>query len=164
MDGEDQAAQPRPRNPHAVKQGPEQQAADHMQHDGGDVVAGGRVLEERPLRPERRVGEREEVGAVGIEPELAEPLQRARLHDRVGREQLVVVPEPVAVVGRRINPEARKHDDRGVEQEVAPAAGLRGGRDGFADRKRCGGWACHAVSMLFFPALASRLWSCRAAA
>jgi hypothetical protein len=159
MDGEDQAAQPGPWNPHTVEQGPEQQAADQVQHDGGDVVAGGLVVKERPLCPERRVGERKEVGAIGVEPELGETLERARLHDWVGRDQLVIVPEPVAVVGRRIDPQACEYDDRGVEQEVTPATGFRGRRDGVADRNRCGGWACHAVSMLFFPALASRLWS-----
>jgi hypothetical protein len=47
------------------------------------------------------------------------------LDREVGREQLVVVPEPVGVVHRvadgRIDPQARQHDHGGLQQPVPPA-------------------------------------------
>ena len=108
MHHEHERREPRPGDPHLGQQSPEQKRACDVQKDRGDVVAGGAEAEEGPLGPKGGVGEREVVGAVGVEPQLGERAQAVGRHVRVGGhtvlhrhvlgEQLVVVPEPVAVI------------------------------------------------------------------
>ena len=151
MHGEEDRPEPGARDFHDGKEPPEQQGADRVQHHARHVEARGPWgrwatglhgttrpgihLEKRPLRPQRRVAQREVVGAFRIEPEFGEGGRVIRRHARVGRdamldgrigrEQLVVIPQPIGVVhrmtDRRIDPEACQHDDGGPHQPLLPA-------------------------------------------
>ena len=160
MDGKHESREPGAGNPHLREERPEEQRACDMEQDRGDVVAGGTQAEKGPLRPERRVGERKVIGAVGIEPEFCERLQAVRRNARVGgdpvlhgevlREELVVVPEPVAVVGGRVDPQAREHDHGSPQEKGVPAIHAVGSRR-FPD-----GGTGDEVAVLFNVALTSQ--------
>ena len=121
MNREDNSAQPCPRYFHPRQQQPEQKRSCNVEQDCDHMVAGGGGAEERPLHPERGVGEREVVGAIGIKPEFCEALKRSRLHDGILREELIVVPEPVPVIRGRINPQSCQNDDGRLHKERAAA-------------------------------------------
>ena len=137
MHGEDRGPEPGARHVHHVEQPPQQEGAREVEQHRRQVVARRPHLEERPLHPQGRIAQRKVVGPVGVEPELDERAEvvggRARirrdavLDGGVGREQLVVVPEPAGreerVVDRRVDPEHRQHDDREMQQEFLPAGG-----------------------------------------
>jgi len=105
MHGEDRRTEPGTRKIHYVEEPPEQDRPREVEQHRREVIARRPHLEEGPLEPQGGVAQREVVGAIGVEPELGERADVIRGHvgigrdpvlDReVGREQLVIVPEPV---------------------------------------------------------------------
>ena len=119
MDREQEPGQPSPRDSHHHQQPPQQERSGGMKEDRDDMVAGGVQTEERPLGPERRVGEGEVIGPRRADPKVIEPFERRRLDDGIGGEDRVVVPQPIAVVGRSIDPQDRQEDHSSAEQQIA---------------------------------------------
>ena len=119
MDREQEPGQPRPRDPHHHQQPPQQERSGGMEKDRDGMVAGGVQTEERPLGPERRVGEGEVISPRRADPEVVEPLERRRLDNGIGGEDRVVVPQPIAMVGGGIDPQDRQEDHSPAKQQIA---------------------------------------------
>ena len=118
VDREQRPSQPGPRDPHHHQQPPQQERSTGMEEDRDGVVAGGVEPEERPLGPQGGVGEGEVIGPRGADPEADEPFERRRLDNGIGREDRIVIPQPLAVVRRGIDPQHRQEDQPRAEEQI----------------------------------------------
>ncbi len=77
--------------------------------------------EELPLHPKEAQREGKEIRGRGSEPKPPKSIHRT--HGRIGGNQVVVIPKPLPVINRRVNPEAGEKDERALENEDFPASG-----------------------------------------
>jgi len=136
MDGEEEAAEPGLAQAEAGEQPPDEQGVEGVQRDGDEVIAERVVAEEVPLDPEESFLDRVVFDpTAGREPEFPEAVEVA--HERLVGDVPVVVPEPVAVDGGRVDPQDGEDDGDDAEpaweipaQDFARGCGSRLGRGG----------------------------------
>ena len=97
MDRKEHPAQPGVARPEGFKQAPDQECAEQMQADRGQMVAEQVFVPQVPLDPQRGRFERVVVGCRGSEPD---PPQSRSAVERGIVPDLEIVPQPVAVKGR----------------------------------------------------------------
>ncbi len=104
MDRVDKSTEPRPAQTKPREQSPDEKGVEGVQRDGDEMVAERRLAEEMPLDPEQRFLQRVVFDpASGREPEFPEAVEIT--HERLVGDVPVVVPEPAAGDGRRVDPE-----------------------------------------------------------
>ena len=118
MHSKDQARKPGRPEAHLSQESPNQAGGKRLEEDGDDVVARGIESKEPPLQPERAHGEWQIIRRRGGEPQPAESI--GSLHIGVVGQQVVVVPEPFAIVNRRVNPKAGHENDNHFQERHHP--------------------------------------------
>ncbi len=109
MHGENEAAEPRLAQAKPREQPPDEQCVGRVQRDGDEVIAERVVTEEVPLDPEKRFVDRIVFGPTsGREPEFPQTVEVT--HEWLVGNVPVVIPEPVAVHGGRVDPQDREDD------------------------------------------------------
>ena len=95
-----------------------------MQNDRNNMVTRGIQPKEAPLQPERAHRQRQVIRRRWREPQAAEAL--GRLNDCVVCQEVVVVPEPLAMVNGRVNPKAGQKNDSCFPEHCHPLGRYEG--------------------------------------
>ena len=123
MNRKNQPHQPSPPQPDSSQQSPNQARPQSMKQHRRHMVAGRVHPEPFPHEPKQAHREREVVGRFRLHPKTREPIWR--LHHRVRRDQIVVIPQPVAIKDRRVNPQAGDHDHDHLHDQGFPFRKIR---------------------------------------
>jgi len=84
-----------------------------MEEDGNNMIPVRVHAKELPLDPKEAQRERKEVRRRGSEPKSPKAIHRT--HGGIGGNQVVVIPKPLPVINRSVNPEAGEKDERALK-------------------------------------------------
>ncbi len=124
MHRKEQRPEPRARDRQPRENAPEKQHREDVQEDVYDVIAGGVIAPEPPLKPEGRDGERGIIGRGGAGPDIAEAV--GALYQRVLGYEQVIVPHEARAHGRDVAERRREDEARAQEEGRAERRGHEG--------------------------------------
>ena len=113
--GEKQSAPERELHPEPGQQAPDEEAAGHVQREVEEMITAGVRAPDVPLDALERERHRVVIDErARLEPDF--PQARGIMHQRVGRDELAVVPQPLALQARHVGPETGEQDEDGLQE------------------------------------------------